>query len=172
MVLTNFSLAAILVLVIGAITFDLARVFQIYVRYRGQRVVTCTEMHQPAAVHVDALKAARVSMAGKQWIRLDQCSRWPEKWNCGQECLGQIQADPENCLVRNMVAAWYRRKSCAYCQKPCLKFFKRICLFAGTAILPRPSDIRMQTAYWTETGSVAQVVNTFPTSRRESLGNQ
>lgn len=118
MVLTNLFLAAILVLMLGAIVFGLVRVFQTYLRYRGQRVVTCPETHQPAAVHVDTLKAARVAMTGKQWIRLDECSRWPEKRNCGQECLSQINADPENCLVWNMVAAWYRGKSCAYCQKP------------------------------------------------------
>lgn len=118
MVLTNLILAATLVLLIGAMVLGVSRVLPTFLRYRGQRVVTCPETHQPAAVHVDALKAARVSMSGKQWIGLDQCSRWPEKGNCGQECLSQIHADPENCLVWNMVATWYRGKSCAYCRKP------------------------------------------------------
>jgi hypothetical protein len=67
MVLTNLILAAILVLMIGAIAFGLIRVIQTYLRYRGQRVVTCPENQQAAAVHLDALKAARVAMAGKQW---------------------------------------------------------------------------------------------------------
>ena len=118
MVLTNLILAAILVLMLGAVVFGLMRVFQTYLRYRGQRVVTCPETQQPAAVGVDALKSARVAMGGKQWIGLDQCSRWPERRTCGQECLSQIHADPQNCLVWNMVAAWYRGKACAYCRKP------------------------------------------------------
>jgi len=118
MLLTDLILAAILVLMVGAIVFGLAKVFQTYLRYRGQRVITCPETEKPAAVHVDALKAARVVMTGKQFIRLDQCSRWPERQNCGQECLSQVHADPEGCLVWNMVAGWYRGKSCAYCQKP------------------------------------------------------
>jgi hypothetical protein len=118
MVLTNLIFAAILVLMIGAVVFGLTRVFRTYMTYRGQRLVTCPETHQPAAVHVDAVKAARVAMAGKQWIRLDQCSRWPERQSCGQDCLSQVHADPENCLVWNLVAGWYRGKSCAYCQKP------------------------------------------------------
>jgi hypothetical protein len=118
MVLTDLILAAILVLMVGAIAFGLAKVLQTYAKYRGQRVVTCPETHKPAAIHVDAAKAARVAMTGKQFIRLDQCSRWPERQSCGQECLSQVHADPEGCLVWNMVAAWYRGKSCAYCQKP------------------------------------------------------
>jgi hypothetical protein len=118
MVLTNLIVAAILVLMVGAIGYGLAQVFRTYLKYRGQRVVTCPETHKPAAVHVDAVKAARAAMTGKQGIRLEQCSRWPEKRDCGQECLSQVNADPESCLVWSMVAAWYRGKSCAYCQKP------------------------------------------------------
>ena len=118
MILTNLILVAILVLMAGAIVFGLVQIFRTYARYRGERVVSCPETHRPAAVHVDALKAARVASMGKQWIQLDQCSRWPERKNCGQECLSQIHADPENCLVWNMVAAWYRGKTCAYCQRP------------------------------------------------------
>lgn len=118
MVLTNLILAAILVLMAGAIVFGATQIVRTYARYRGKRIVTCPETHKPAAVHVDAAKAARLAAMGKQWIQLDQCSRWPERKNCGQDCLSQINADPENCLVWNMVAAWYRGKSCAYCQRP------------------------------------------------------
>jgi hypothetical protein len=118
MILTNLILAAIIVLMIGAIVFGLAKVARIYQRYRGERVITCPENHQPAAVHVNALKAARQAFLGRNDVRLDQCSRWPEKQNCGQECLKEVNADPAHCLVWNMVADWYKGKSCAYCQKP------------------------------------------------------
>lgn len=118
MVLTNLILAAILVLVIGSIVFGGALVFRNYLRFRGQRLVTCPETHQAAAVHVNAAKAATTALIGKQEVRLDQCSRWPERRNCGQDCLREIKADPEHCLVWNIVAAWYKGKSCAYCQKP------------------------------------------------------
>lgn len=118
MILSNLILAAILVLVIGSIVFGAAVAFRSYLRYRGQRLVTCPETHQPAAVHVNAGKALSTTLIGKQEVRLDQCSRWPEKRNCGQECLSQVNADPEHCLVWNIVAAWYKGKSCAYCQRP------------------------------------------------------
>jgi hypothetical protein len=118
MILTNLILATILVLLIGALVFGISRAFRTYLRYRGQRIVTCPETHRAAAVHVNVAKAARQKLWGKEEIRLDQCSRWPEKRNCGQECLSQVHADPERCLVWNLVAMWYRGKSCAYCQKP------------------------------------------------------
>ena len=118
MVLTNLILAAILVLVIGSIVFGGALAFRNYLRYRGKRLVTCPETHQAAAVHINAGKAAVTALIGRQEVRLDQCSRWPQRQNCGQDCLSEIKADPEHCLVWNIVAAWYKGKSCAYCQKP------------------------------------------------------
>ncbi len=112
-------LIAVLVLFAGVIvSFGVYLATQIFVRYRGKRVITCPETTQPAAVHVNALKAAREAVFGRTDIRLDQCSRWPERAGCGQECLSQIKADPEKCLVWNLVDEWYRGKSCAYCQKP------------------------------------------------------
>jgi hypothetical protein len=118
MVLTNLILAAILAVLIGGSVFGLVLAFRTYLRYRGQRLVTCPETHQPAAVHVNAAKAMTATLIGKQEVRLDQCSRWPEKRNCGQECLGEVNADPQQCLVWNIVADWYKGKSCAYCQRP------------------------------------------------------
>lgn len=118
MVLTNLILGAIILLMIGAMAFGLAKVIRTFQRYRGQRLVTCPETQQPAAVHVNALKAAREAFVGREEVRLDQCSRWPEREGCGQDCLSQVHADPEHCLVWNIVAEWYKGKSCAYCQRP------------------------------------------------------
>src|SRR5208283_1612357 len=88
-----------------------------YFRFRGERVITCPETKQPAAVHVNLVRAAREAVLGKHDLRLDQCSRWPERAGCGQECLSQVKADPDQCLVWNLVDQWYKGKSCAYCQK-------------------------------------------------------
>jgi hypothetical protein len=118
MILTNLILAAILVLLVGTLVFGIAMSFRTYLRYRGKRIITCPETHHPAAVHVDVGKAAREAFLGREKLQLDQCSRWPEKQHCGQECLSQVHDDPEHCLVWNMVANWYKGKSCAYCEKP------------------------------------------------------
>jgi hypothetical protein len=121
MTLSNLVFAAVSVLVIGAIVFGVSMAFRAYLRYRGERLVTCPETHRPAAVHVNVGKTASHAFLGKaqtQRVRLDQCSRWPEKKDCGQDCLSQVHADPAQCLVWNIVARWYQGKSCAYCQKP------------------------------------------------------
>jgi hypothetical protein len=60
------------------------------------------------------VRAALTSFGSAQF-RLSACSRWPERAGCGQECVSQIQESPEGCLVRNIVAEWYRGKSCASC---------------------------------------------------------
>ncbi|MGB7728594.1 MAG: hypothetical protein WBL50_11210 [Candidatus Acidiferrum sp.] len=116
--MVNVIFGAIVVLLIGGMVFGMVLAFRTYWRYRGQRLVTCPETKQAAAVHVDAGRATRATLIGKQEVRLDQCSRWPEKRNCGQDCLREVNADPAKCLVWNMVAEWYNGKSCAYCHKP------------------------------------------------------
>lgn len=117
----NFStliLAVIIaVLLLGTVAFALTMAVGSYLRYRGKRVITCPETKNPAAVHVNVINAAREAVLGKHHLRLDQCSRWPERQNCGQECLSEIEADPASCMVWNMVEDWYKGKSCAYCQK-------------------------------------------------------
>ena len=87
--------------------------------YRGTRLVACPETKRPAAVELDALRAA-VTLFGDEpgRFRLANCSRWPEKAGCGQECLSEVARDPGACLVRTIVAGWYRGQSCAFCGKP------------------------------------------------------
>ena len=50
-------------------------------------------------------------------LNLKDCSRWPEREGCGQECLAQIEKAPHECLVRTIVGDWYRDHACAVCGK-------------------------------------------------------
>jgi hypothetical protein len=84
-------------------------------KYRGQRVIVCPENQSAAGVVVDARHAAASSFVGAAELRLASCSRWPEKAGCGQPCLSQIAASPEDCLVRNIVSRWYEGKACVFC---------------------------------------------------------
>ena len=58
-------------------------------------------------------RSTRPSRAGpgRPQLRLDACTRWPEKRGCGQECLGQIEGAPDACLLRNILADWYQGKT-------------------------------------------------------------
>lgn len=90
--------------------------FKALFRYRGTRVIVCPENHQPAAVTVDMLHAAQTTaVTGEPDLRLRSCSRWPEMQGCGQGCLSQIEATPEQCLVKTIVASWYAGKKCVFC---------------------------------------------------------
>jgi hypothetical protein len=87
--------------------------------YRGTRLVACPETKRPAAVELDALRAAFPLLGDELGrFRLSSCSRWPEKAGCGQECLSEVVRDPGACLVRTIVAGWYHGQSCVFCGKP------------------------------------------------------
>lgn len=110
----------IAVLVIGAGLFILRATPSVrtYFNVRGKRLVTCPETQKTTAVNLSASEAALGVFFNEPTLRLSQCSRWPERQNCGQECLQQIEADPKNCLVWNIVAKWYEGKKCVFCHKP------------------------------------------------------
>ena len=88
-----------------------------YIRFRGTRVVMCPETKKPVAVRVDKHLAASTAITGETRLRLESCTRWPEREHCGQECLSQIEASPEACLVRNILSDWYSGRYCALCRK-------------------------------------------------------
>lgn len=90
----------------------ITRIFSAWRTYRGVRLVTCPETRDTVAVEVDTVEAA------KHHLRLRTCTRWPEREDCGQECLAEIASGPADCLLRNIVAKWYRGKECAVCTRP------------------------------------------------------
>ena len=59
----------------------------LYQQYEGSRVVTCPENKRQVAVSIDAMHAAVTGLSRPPDIRLSDCTRWPERRNCGQECL-------------------------------------------------------------------------------------
>jgi hypothetical protein len=109
---TAAILVALAALAVGA--FVLVRAG---LSWREKRLITCPENEMPAAVRVNGLKAVAGTITGHSDLRLSECSRWPEKAGCGQECLRQIERGPADCLVRTLVAGWYEGKSCAACGK-------------------------------------------------------
>ena len=108
-----FYLGIILVLIVWAGRAALA-----YFHVRGVRVVNCPETAKPVGVEVDATRTAVNPFIGSRRFRLKSCSRWPERQDCGQECLAQIAAAPDGCLVRVILTAWYKGKTCVFCAKP------------------------------------------------------
>jgi len=60
---------------------------QTYHTYRAGRTVNCPETHAPVSVRFNALRAAWSSLSGSPNLRLADCTRWPERADCGQECI-------------------------------------------------------------------------------------
>lgn len=85
---------------------------------KGRRVITCPETRTLEGVEVDAWRAALSAALGGSALRLANCSRWPQRADCGQECLAEIERSPEDCLVRTILTRWYEGKSCLCCRKP------------------------------------------------------
>lgn len=109
--LLGFSLAAI------ALYVFFGEYLRNWFRFRGVRLIVCPENYQPAAVKVDAKRAARwAALSGEADLRLNACSRWPEKEGCGQECLSQIEQSPENSALQHIVETWFKGKRCYFCR--------------------------------------------------------
>lgn len=116
MTLTTYLLIALVILV-PIIAVWLTDAGRVLFRYRGKMLFVCPETGKPAAVKVAAGDAARSSLLGRPNVHLSQCSRWPERQDCGQECLSQLGADPQNCLVWTKVLDFYRDRNCVCCHK-------------------------------------------------------
>ncbi len=111
---TGIGLAfAALVLVAMTIVF-----VGLYVRYRGKRIVTCPETNLPVSTEINAALAAGTWVATQPRFVVTACSRWPEHAGCEQACALQIEAAPEETLVRTIVTRWYAERNCVYCAKP------------------------------------------------------
>jgi hypothetical protein len=59
----------------------------IYHTYSEGRTVKCPETHAPVSVRFNALRAAWSGLAGSPKLRLADCTRWPERADCGQDCI-------------------------------------------------------------------------------------
>ena len=68
----------------------------VYNRYRGSRAVTCPEIHRQVAVSFDPLHAAITDLSNvKPKVRLADCTRWPMRKDCGQECIPEaLRTEP------------------------------------------------------------------------------
>jgi hypothetical protein len=107
----------VLLAVLVIVVFVVPLIAGAFLRFRGTRVITCPETLTHEAVQVDAKHAALTAIDGEPDLRLKSCTRWPERQDCDQRCLLQVELSPEECLVRNMLDAWYAGKHCAVCSR-------------------------------------------------------
>jgi len=58
-----------------------------YKRYSEPRAVTCPETSCAVGVTIDAAHAASAALRGTPEFRIADCTRWPARIDCGQQCL-------------------------------------------------------------------------------------
>lgn len=113
-----YSTFPIILFILGAILLVALPVglsLQSYFRNRGRRTVICPENHESVTVELDNKHAFSTALRGAEHDRLHSCTRWPEKGECGQECLAQVNPSPEN--LERLLQKWYQGKSCAICSR-------------------------------------------------------
>ena len=81
----------------------------------SQRVITCPETRQSAAVKLDIGYRIRTLLRGRELLQLKSCSRWPERQACDQECLLQVDLNPA--ILEGVLRTWYADKTCALCNR-------------------------------------------------------
>jgi len=84
--------------------------------YEGALAVKCPETQSAASVQVDQREARRSTLRGIKKLRLKTCSRWPERADCDQECLVQIEPTPA--ILDRIFDRWYADKNCVRCDCP------------------------------------------------------
>lgn len=109
---------AVAILALGLLGLAFRRLAGAYLTFRGKRVITCPACGELAAVELAAGRAAVTAIFRRPALRLRDCSRWSGRRDCGQDCLEQIEAAPEECLVRTILVKWYEGKSCTCCGRP------------------------------------------------------
>lgn len=86
-------------------------------RLRGKHVVICPETKAPAGVTVDLGHAATTAVWEKPDVKLASCSRWPERQDCEQPCVCQIEAEPAGTRAKVISADFFKDKHCAICRR-------------------------------------------------------
>jgi hypothetical protein len=84
-----FALAIAMAVCFAA--YFLVRMLVKLIRFRGRRAVVCPETGSTAFIRIDALHAAVSSAIGDPELQVRDCSRWPERKACHQECLAGIR---------------------------------------------------------------------------------
>ncbi|HKO05649.1 MAG TPA: hypothetical protein VJW51_12910 [Candidatus Acidoferrales bacterium] len=87
----------------------------VFHKFGGTMLVTCPETGKPAAVKVATWRSVWAAIRGRRQMELSECSRWPERQDCPQDRLCQIEANPKEHQLWTIAAKWFEGKTCVYC---------------------------------------------------------
>jgi hypothetical protein len=107
---------ALLVLVVLIVYLTIA--LRTWSHVHGARVVVCPETQKAVAVRVDVGHAVASAVWEKPDLRLTSCSRWPERQDCDQPCVHQIETTPSETSPKVIATHFFSSQRCAICTRP------------------------------------------------------
>ncbi len=81
----------------------------------GARLVRCPADGAMVRTEVSPWRAAFNSALGTEQDVIRACTHWPERGECGQECMHQIETSPTGCREEDLVARWRDGRPCGVC---------------------------------------------------------
>jgi len=114
-----YAVFPIIIFFIGAailVGLPLTSTLQTYFKNRGRRPVVCPDDRKAADVEIDRKFALQAAMQGKEQMRVQSCTHWPENGACRQDCLVQVEPTPEN--IDRLLTRWFDGKPCSLCTRP------------------------------------------------------
>jgi hypothetical protein len=108
----------IVLLILSVLAVYLIIAIRTWFRVHGTRVVVCPETQRTAAVAVDAGHAMATAVRERTDLRLTSCSRWPERQDCAQPCVRQIETAPSETRPKTIAVHFFETARCAICRRP------------------------------------------------------
>ncbi|MBI3090336.1 MAG: hypothetical protein HYY96_06675 [Candidatus Tectomicrobia bacterium] len=93
------------VLALGALYVLLPVVAGAWSSYRKKRLLRCPETGETVEVNIDARKAAVTAAFGDSVLEVENCSLWPQRQGCEQECVELPESEMKVREARRTVAA-------------------------------------------------------------------
>lgn len=94
-------------------------VLTVYHRRPKKQAIVCPETLQSEVVEIDRAHALYTLLRDKKEVRLKSCTRWPDRAECDQDCVVQIDAGPA--VVERILSKWYDGRNCAMCATPLVR---------------------------------------------------
>jgi hypothetical protein len=105
----------IALLILAVLLVYLVIAARTWTEVRGARLVVCPETQQPVAVQVDVGHAVASALWEQPDLRVTSCSRWPERQDCDQPCVRQIERAPSETRPKTIASHFFARQRCAIC---------------------------------------------------------
>ncbi len=108
----------IVLLVLAVLVVYMVIAARTWAHVHGPRVVICPETQKPVAVKVDVGHAITSAVWEKPDLRLTSCTRWPERQDCEQPCVHQIETTPSETSPKTIAAHFFANERCSICTRP------------------------------------------------------